>query len=125
MCRDTGLTVVCDCDTGYVLAPDGRTCLDVNECEEESHACSAELRCENTRGGYQCVLRANSRGFRGRASGLGGVGGSTMGGGAGGGAGAASTWNPGTFWGDRRGGEFRQQPCPKGFKLNVDTQVKM
>jgi Coagulation Factor Xa inhibitory site/Complement Clr-like EGF-like len=42
----------CECYTGYELGIDGRTCLDVNECEADPGLCSHF--CRNTDGGYAC-----------------------------------------------------------------------
>lgn len=102
ICRDTALRVVCDCQTGYVMAPDGRTCLDVDECEEESHACSADFKCVNMRGGYQCVLRTARR--------------------AGDGGSLSISLQPGTFWVNGSDGNYRS-PCPPGFKRNAATRA--
>lgn len=61
LCRDTGVAIICDCSTGFILSPDQKTCLDLDECEEGTHACHADLRCVNTRGGYECHHRRHTR----------------------------------------------------------------
>ncbi|GAB0091034.1 fibulin-1 [Sergentomyia squamirostris] len=44
----------CTCDLGYRLAPDNRTCLDVNECETQRYYDLCVGICENTHGSYYC-----------------------------------------------------------------------
>lgn len=41
------------CLLGYTLAEDG-TCIDIDECEAESHQCNPTQVCINTAGGYTC-----------------------------------------------------------------------
>lgn len=36
-CVDNIGSYDCACETGYELAPDGRKCLDIDECENETH----------------------------------------------------------------------------------------
>nr|XP_006630604.1 PREDICTED: oncoprotein-induced transcript 3 protein [Lepisosteus oculatus] len=61
-CLDPG---ECQCATGTVLGPDGQTCLDVNECEQDNGGC-AEV-CVNMKGSHRCecgvgrVLGADGR----------------------------------------------------------------
>ncbi|KAL4641284.1 oncoprotein-induced transcript 3 protein-like [Arapaima gigas] len=42
----------CQCPSGTTLGPDGQTCLDINECENNNGGC-AEV-CVNTKGSRQC-----------------------------------------------------------------------
>ncbi|CAB3986665.1 fibrillin-2-like isoform X48, partial [Paramuricea clavata] len=51
--NDGGYT--CQCKQGYT--GDGRTCNDVNECDDV-HGCHAEATCQNTAGGYECHCNA-------------------------------------------------------------------
>uniref|UniRef100_A0A1B0CWY4 Putative latent-transforming growth factor beta-binding protein 4 n=1 Tax=Lutzomyia longipalpis TaxID=7200 RepID=A0A1B0CWY4_LUTLO len=44
----------CACDLGYKLAPDNRTCLDVDECETSRSYELCVGNCENTPGSYMC-----------------------------------------------------------------------
>lgn len=50
VCHKTPLGPVCGCNAGYRLAPDGVSCVDVNECEDDP--CSQI--CHNTRGSFVC-----------------------------------------------------------------------
>lgn len=50
MCHKTPLGPVCACNTGYRLAPDRVSCVDVNECEDS--VCSQI--CHNTQGSFIC-----------------------------------------------------------------------
>lgn len=52
----------CDCFAGYKLAADGFTCLDVDECSNDSHTCARETEvCDNTHGGFRCLARRLQR----------------------------------------------------------------
>lgn len=48
----------CGCFAGYKLAADGFNCLDIDECELNTHSCkrSSEV-CDNTKGGFRCLAR--------------------------------------------------------------------
>ncbi|XP_035730371.1 vitellogenin receptor-like [Vespa mandarinia] len=50
VCHKTPLGPVCTCNPGYRLAPDGVSCVDVNECEDD--ICSQI--CHNTQGSFIC-----------------------------------------------------------------------
>ncbi|KAM9316797.1 thrombomodulin-like [Gastrophryne carolinensis] len=41
------------CSSGYVLAEDGKTCVDIDECAIQPNICDEHL-CENTKGGFIC-----------------------------------------------------------------------
>lgn len=43
---------MCNCDIGYALANDGRSCHDVDECLTDNGGCHHT--CENTKGSYMC-----------------------------------------------------------------------
>jgi len=51
LCFKTPQGRVCGCNEGYRLDTDGKSCIDVNECENMT--CS-QL-CENTKGSYKCL----------------------------------------------------------------------
>lgn len=46
------------CSKGYTIGADGRTCMDINECQLGIHACRDSQRCDNTVGSYHCVRMA-------------------------------------------------------------------
>ncbi|XP_069861249.1 hemicentin-2 [Dipodomys merriami] len=54
-CRNTEGSYRCLCPSGYRLLPSGKTCQDINECEEDRVECGPGQMCFNTRGGFQCV----------------------------------------------------------------------
>ncbi|XP_012876738.1 PREDICTED: hemicentin-2 [Dipodomys ordii] len=54
-CRNTEGSYRCLCPSGYRLLPSGKTCQDINECEEERVECGPGQMCFNTRGSFQCV----------------------------------------------------------------------
>ncbi|KAL1419333.1 hypothetical protein MTO96_005416 [Rhipicephalus appendiculatus] len=58
-CINTPGSYTCDCNPGFKRGYDERTCIDVNECEDNSHSCDHS--CINTWGSYQCICR---KGFR-------------------------------------------------------------
>ncbi|XP_059473039.1 vitellogenin receptor isoform X2 [Neocloeon triangulifer] len=52
VCHSTPKGPRCSCLPGYALSGDGRTCLDINECETEPNTCSHY--CRNTLGSFIC-----------------------------------------------------------------------
>ncbi|CAG5130459.1 unnamed protein product, partial [Candidula unifasciata] len=55
-CLNTYRSYTCSCRPGFRLnQTGGRTCLDINECEERTSACTQE--CKNTIGSYSCSCR--------------------------------------------------------------------
>ncbi|XP_008279873.1 fibulin-7-like [Stegastes partitus] len=54
-CVNTPGSFHCFCPDGYDLAQGGRSCTDINECENQMHNCTADQVCVNTFGGFQCV----------------------------------------------------------------------
>ncbi|CAL1275011.1 unnamed protein product, partial [Larinioides sclopetarius] len=56
LCHQELRGVRCSCRSGYRLAPDGRTCRDVDECSDDKlNKC--DHTCRNTKGGYICNCR--------------------------------------------------------------------
>ncbi|XP_078459178.1 nephronectin [Lampetra planeri] len=54
-CEETGGEVRCLCpSTGLQLGPDGRTCIDVDECKAGKAVCPRHKKCVNTFGSYLC-----------------------------------------------------------------------
>ena len=51
-CNNTDGSFRCDCDEGYELSDDQRTCTDINECLMDAHDC--QQLCMNTDGGFRC-----------------------------------------------------------------------
>lgn len=43
---------MCGCTEGYKLSNDSKTCVDINECEDDIEVCTHE--CHNTKGSYVC-----------------------------------------------------------------------
>lgn len=56
-CQKEGDSYVCVCEKGYRLAKDGKSCVDVNECEEDNPCTGEGEECINTQGGYSCECR--------------------------------------------------------------------
>ncbi|KAL5963271.1 Hemicentin-1 [Taenia solium] len=59
ICENTSPGYSCKCHEGYRLSPDGRSCLDIDECTEGENAgvlvCPAGQRCVNKPGTFTCV----------------------------------------------------------------------
>ena len=43
---------MCGCNKGYTLSNDSKTCVDVNECDDDIEVCTHQ--CHNTKGSYIC-----------------------------------------------------------------------
>uniref|UniRef100_A0A3Q1F5G7 Fibulin-7-like n=1 Tax=Acanthochromis polyacanthus TaxID=80966 RepID=A0A3Q1F5G7_9TELE len=54
-CVNTPGSFHCFCPDGYDLAQGGRSCTDIDECENQMHNCTVDQVCVNTFGGFQCV----------------------------------------------------------------------
>lgn len=66
-CQRSGDGVyACACNQGFRLAPDRRTCVDVNECSDKRHCPAENSRCVNTAEGFECVC---ADGFQAAAGG--------------------------------------------------------
>lgn len=56
-CHSNDGSPVCVCDVGFHLAPDGRSCLDEDECADKRRCPGEGLTCLNSVGSYKCVCR--------------------------------------------------------------------
>lgn len=54
LCRLEGDAHVCACEEGYRLKADGRSCEDVDECEDGDRCSGAGEECVNEEGGFAC-----------------------------------------------------------------------
>ncbi|XP_014840501.1 PREDICTED: fibulin-1 isoform X4 [Poecilia mexicana] len=54
ICENTEGSYRCRCISGFRLAPDGRTCEDINECLTGRHNCPRGQVCLNTEGSFHC-----------------------------------------------------------------------
>ncbi|XP_078083679.1 hemicentin-1-like [Mustelus asterias] len=54
-CRNTQGSYQCVCPPGYRLMPNGRSCQDIDECQEQNIKCGLNQMCFNTRGSHQCI----------------------------------------------------------------------
>lgn len=50
------LSAECFCRDGYVLAQDGRSCVDINECSDGRNG-GCQVYCRNFAGSYECLCR--------------------------------------------------------------------
>ena len=51
-CTNTIGSYLCSCNPGY--SGDGRTCVDIDECDMGTHNCSVNANCTNTVGSFSC-----------------------------------------------------------------------
>uniref|UniRef100_A0A1X7SFP3 EGF-like domain-containing protein n=1 Tax=Amphimedon queenslandica TaxID=400682 RepID=A0A1X7SFP3_AMPQE len=56
MCSNTNGSYECICNSGYEVADDNQTCIDIDECSSNSSLCGGNT-CINTAGSYQCSCR--------------------------------------------------------------------
>ncbi|KAI1891477.1 hypothetical protein AGOR_G00144220 [Albula goreensis] len=54
-CMNTPGSYKCLCPNGYRLMTNGKTCQDVDECQEQNIQCGSNRMCFNMRGSYQCI----------------------------------------------------------------------
>uniref|UniRef100_A0A665VTB7 Hemicentin-1 n=1 Tax=Echeneis naucrates TaxID=173247 RepID=A0A665VTB7_ECHNA len=54
-CINTPGSHRCLCPAGYRLTANGKTCQDMDECQEQKIQCGANRMCFNMRGSYQCI----------------------------------------------------------------------
>lgn len=60
-CYNDGESHVCTCDPGYVLAQDGRACVDFDDCADERQCSGDNYKCVNVPGGFECVCKDGYR----------------------------------------------------------------
>ncbi|CAJ1077191.1 thrombomodulin [Xyrichtys novacula] len=56
-CSQEGDIHKCVCHHGYKLAPDGRSCVDFDDCKDERQCPGENFKCVNTPGDFQCVCK--------------------------------------------------------------------
>lgn len=54
-CQKEGDSYVCKCTTGYRLAQDRKSCVDVDECKEKDPCTGEGEKCVNTQGSFECM----------------------------------------------------------------------
>ncbi|XP_070549897.1 mucin-like protein [Ptychodera flava] len=57
VCIDRTPFYRCECNSGYRLEADERTCSDIDECRENLHDCESYEICNNLMGSFECVCR--------------------------------------------------------------------
>ena len=55
VCVNTIGSYECYCRSGYTLAADRVSCVDIDECENSTEICDSGKTCVNTQGGYFCI----------------------------------------------------------------------
>uniref|UniRef100_A0A8C0UDP2 EGF-like domain-containing protein n=1 Tax=Cyanistes caeruleus TaxID=156563 RepID=A0A8C0UDP2_CYACU len=53
-CVNTDGSFQCICNAGFEITPDGKNCVDINECALNPDICPNGM-CENLRGSYRCI----------------------------------------------------------------------
>ncbi|XP_077540888.1 fibrillin-2-like [Haemaphysalis longicornis] len=51
----------CECKSGFEKGPNGRTCIDINECDLNTHNCQGNQTCVNRNGGFDCKCPSGYR----------------------------------------------------------------
>ncbi|KJE88743.1 hypothetical protein CAOG_00336 [Capsaspora owczarzaki ATCC 30864] len=54
-CNNTPGSYYCTCQPGWRLQPDGKTCLEIDECQEGLDNCDGNATCTNTIGSFECA----------------------------------------------------------------------
>lgn len=57
MCYDTEESYYCSCQkSGFMLANNAQTCVDIDECEIGNHDCAVDAQlCVNSLGSFYCI----------------------------------------------------------------------
>lgn len=55
-----GDTCICECYEGFEKDEEGN-CVDIDECERQTHDCPPNSDCKNTEGSYECICRPGYR----------------------------------------------------------------
>ncbi|XP_033120224.1 uncharacterized protein LOC117119508 isoform X1 [Anneissia japonica] len=62
LCTNTLGSYICSCRPGFVLHPNGKHCLEINECDQQIDNCDINAVCNNTVGSFTCTC---NEGFSG------------------------------------------------------------
>jgi hypothetical protein len=57
---DTNGTLRCSCTNGFRLTSDGKSCIDIDECEKNTHNCKPEQVCVNLNSTFECIPKMMS-----------------------------------------------------------------
>ncbi|RDD39379.1 Mucin-like protein [Trichoplax sp. H2] len=66
VCINTIGSYQCSCNSGQELRPDGKSCVDLNECNLHTHDCDSTQLCQNTPTYYYCICRPGFTFINGR-----------------------------------------------------------
>lgn len=48
---------IASCQSGFVYSSPAQRCIDVDECQEDNHACDSNQECRNTIGSFRCICK--------------------------------------------------------------------